>query len=266
MYEQPLTQAGLNPEQAAVYEILLKTGPSPARKIAQNSPYKRSLIYKILDELIAVGLATKKDEVGKVSIFEPAHPLKLKELAEKQAEAARQTQTVLDSVLPSLVSDFNLISGRPGVKFYEGLEGVKKMHEEILAENKEILAFVLINSEWEKPLVQFWKQYYMMRIKKGIKVRAITENNAEGIAYQRLDQAQLRETRLVPKEKINLEIEKNIFGDKVAFLSMKPGQQMATMIHSEAVANTERAIFEMAWMEAGQNPNATPSTALVSAQ
>ncbi len=251
MYEAALIQAGLNPEQAAVYEVLLKTGPSPARKIAQNTPYKRTLVYKILEDLQKQGLVTRHDEVGKVSVFEPAHPLKLKELAEKKEEQARSAQTALEGILGQLTSDYNLISGRPGVKFYEGSEGVMRMHREILQENKEIRAYVVINKEWDQPLKTFWDWYYKERLRRGIKVRSITVDDEEGKKYQAADQKYLRETRLVPKDKFPFEIEKNIFGNKVAYLSLKPGQQVAILVDNDAIAKTERSIFELAWERAG---------------
>ena len=261
MYENALKQAGLTAEQAQIYEILLKTGPTTARKIAQASPIKRSLVYKILDDLGKLGLCTKKDEVGKVSVFGPAHPLKLKELAEAAEAKAKNAQAALENVLGALTSDFNMISGRPGVKFYEGVEGIKRMHQEILMENKEILAYVQINQEWDKPLQTFWDWYYKERVRRGIKVRSIAVDNKEGRAYQALDVAQLRQTRLVPADKFPIESEKNIYGNKVAYLNLKTGEQIAVMIDSPGAANTERAAFELAWQQAGQwnLPNATAS-------
>ena len=127
MYEKTLEQIGLSPNQAAIYEILIKNGPLSAGKIAQKSPLKRGLVYKILEELAAMNIVEKLEEPKKVAVFRANHPLKLKDLAENKEQKARDSIKILESLLPSLTSDFNLISGRPGVKFYEGKEGIIKI-------------------------------------------------------------------------------------------------------------------------------------------
>src|SRR3989344_3806878 len=127
MFEQQLEQSGLTKNQAVVYEALLKTGATPARTLLAAIPLKRGLAYKVLDELAGLDLVSKKDEPGKVAIFEPAHPSKLKEIAETKEKQAQNTQVALDGILGQLSSDFNLSAGKPGVRFYEGVEGVKKV-------------------------------------------------------------------------------------------------------------------------------------------
>jgi len=51
-YQESLKQAGLGKDQAAIYEALVKMGPSPASDIAFSAGIGRPLAYKVLDELI----------------------------------------------------------------------------------------------------------------------------------------------------------------------------------------------------------------------
>src|SRR4051812_9749020 len=112
-YQESLRQAGLAKDQAAIYEALVKRGPSPASDIALSAGLGRPLAYKVLDELIEIGLVEKKDEPKKVAKFIPVHPLKLKEIADKRLDSAQNAKTALEGTLSKLISDFNLQSGKP---------------------------------------------------------------------------------------------------------------------------------------------------------
>jgi|SRR3989344_29439 len=248
MYEQPLIQAGLSKEQASVYEALLKLGPSPARKIAQNSPYKRSLVYKILDELIAAGLATKKDEVGKVSVFEPAHPLKLKEFAEKKAEAAKQAQTALDSVLSGLVSDFNLVSGKPGVKFYEGLEGIQKILADSLTAATEIYSYI-DNEAVNKHYPKINEEYVGKRNQKQIHKKMLTIDSAYiRVRAKKIDR-QTTEIRVIP-EGAAFSTVMYIYDNKVSYLSLDKGAVIGILIEHPQIAKMHKELFGALWQTA----------------
>src|SRR3989338_9029750 len=114
-YDKFLGELGLNKEQSLVYEGLLKNGLMPARIVAQKSGVKRSLAYKVLEQLIALGLVEKRENIGKIAFFFPAHPGKLRELLQKREEAIKTAEASLGGIIGSMVSDFNLLSGKPNV-------------------------------------------------------------------------------------------------------------------------------------------------------
>ena len=69
-----LQQAGLSEEQALTYQALLDKGPQKASNIAQWTGIKRGLTYKVLDELVNIGLVEKKEPTSGVATFFPLHP------------------------------------------------------------------------------------------------------------------------------------------------------------------------------------------------
>lgn len=251
MYETTLIQAGLNPEQAAVYEVLLKIGPSPARKISQNSPYKRSLVYKILDELVALNLASKKDEVGKISMFEPAHPMKLKELTEKKAEAAKQAQSALDSVLSDLTLAYGMISGRPGVKFYEGRDGIIKIYEEILKSGSPIDS-IEDKGEMAAFIPEYFPQFIKKRVKLGIRNRVIVPaDNKINIDSQ----AELRETRFIPTAQFPFRMDIKITDRFVSLVTFQKEHPVGVLIDNQEIADNFRMLFEFVWKSLETKPS-----------
>ncbi len=244
MYENVLTQAGLNADEVRVYELLLKEGELPAHSVITGAQLKLGPAYNVLKALKKKGLL-EAFEKHKKSYFRLEPPSRLRDYVETQKRRVEESAGMLEGVLPQLVSQYSLVLGKPGVRFYEGFAGIKTVHQQILAEQKEILAYVFIDDDLEKPLDDFWKWYFKERKKKQIHVRAIAADNEAGIEYKSRDEAELRETRLVPQDQFPLTIEKNICGNKLALISMR--EQMATVIESAEIATTERSIFELAW-------------------
>lgn len=220
MYEQSLLQVGLTKDQATVYEALVKNGPSPASRIARKTPLSRPLVYKILGELAEIELVDKKEEDGKVSIFAPAHPLKLKDFVEKKIEHANNAKTALEGVMGKLSSDFNLISGRPGVRFLDGLEGMRKIYDDILQTGEDFfLIRPIFGAEFEEKMVPIISEFVKERIRKSIKVTAITPNDANSQQNSENDAASLITRTLVDVSQYDSPVEINIYGNKIAILS-----------------------------------------------
>lgn len=246
-YSEFLLGAGLTEEQSLVYEVLLNNGVLPARKISHLSNMKRGLCYKVIDQLLAMGLVEKIDK--KVALFSPAHPQKLTEALEKKKESLQLAEQSLNTVLGSMVSDFNLYSGRPNVRFYEGLEGIDVLNEDILLENKPIK---LIRSPFDDKgpeLAAKVEKQIKRQIAAGIQVRAITPLEADSEKTMKLEDATRNVGRvLLPKEKLTIPAQIMIYGDKVAMTSY--GEFMVTtIIQNPDIRATFDAIFEILWIE-----------------
>lgn len=248
MYDDYLIKAGLTPEEATVYQICLKEGTQTARKIQQKSPYKRGLIYKILDGLIEKKLILKKDEKGKVSVFSPLHPKNLKELAEKREREARDVQATLSGILPALVSDFNLASGTPGISFYEGVGGVEKIYDDIIATKKDIMLFRSIYDNRSPELSKLVYRQIDRQIKKGINALVLgpmTKSVVEKIKGK--DKENLVTRRIMPIEKFQLDSQIIIYGDKVAIIAVKDDPIITTLVDNPGISQTFRTLFQYIW-------------------
>src|SRR3989338_86381 len=244
-----LETIGLTQKEAEIYELLLKTGEVPAHTIIKESKLKRATVYKVLYSLEKKGLVTKFEK-NKIINFRPNPPAKLLEIAEGQYKTLDRARANLQILLPELTSSYIASVEKPIVTVYEGEEGIKKANLSVLAEKKEILAYLVINKEIDRKMDKFWKKYYAIRKKEKIPVRSITSNTKEGKEYKNRDKKELRETKLVPADKFPLTIEKNIVGNKVAFFSNLEGKLIATIVENKAIADSEKAVFELAWKQA----------------
>jgi sugar-specific transcriptional regulator TrmB len=245
MYEESLQQMGLTKDQAAVYEILIQNGPQPARAVHQKSTLSRPLAYKVLDELIALGLVEKNDPPGKVSRFSAAHPLKLKEITEKRLEAAQGAKHSLDGLMGKLISDFNLQSGKPGIRFFEGKDGIRECINDALTSKTEIYSYVDIDTV-EKEIPDISRDFAKARQKLGLKKKNIgvdtPENRAEIEGYY----TDVTEERLIPWPAAAFGTVMQIYDGKVSYFTLGE-QKIGIIIADPHVYEMHRSLFEFTW-------------------
>jgi sugar-specific transcriptional regulator TrmB len=255
-YTTILSQLGLTPEQAKMYQALIDKGPQTATKLSQNSSVQRTYIYNLSKQLTELGLVTLEKR-GTTTLFAAQSPDLLLNLAETQIQKANQAQRALEGLLPSLKDKYALSEERPVVTYYEGPEGVMRANMQILEEKQTILAYLVVNKKIDQIMDKYWERYYKKRLAENIHVRAITPDTPEGIKYQQRDHEELRVTRIVPQDKFPFTIEKNICGNKVAFFSIKNQVLVATVIENQEIADSERAIFELAWEQTNKYSKST---------
>jgi len=248
-YLSPLSQAGLTYAQSEVYGILLKNGPLKAGKVHGKTDLKRGLVYKVLDELAAIGLVKKNESAGKVAIFEPEHPAKLKDLAEKQEEKAKTAQLVLDGVLGQMISDFNLISGKPAVSFYEGLDGIKKVLEDSLSSRTEIYSYTDIQAITTY-INEINNNYVAKREKLNIKKKGLFLDSPKTRQLLSNYHTGVTESKIIPYPAIPLDTVMQIYDSKISYITLSPERMIGVIIQDKLIYNMHKYLFEYAWSAA----------------
>lgn len=249
MYEQTLTRAGLDEQQALVYEILLKEGILSAGEIHKRTPFKRGLVYKVLDELTALSVIEKKQETGKVTLFTLAHPLKLKDMAEKKEREAKDAKMALDGVLPAMISDFNLYSGKPGVRFYEGKEGVWEVLEDSLRTKGEMYTYTDMEAI-DTHIRDINEKYAKKRDALGIEKKVILLDTPYARERMKTYHRFVTNTRFIAIESAPFQSALEIYDDKVAYITFHKEMMMGVIIQDASINAMHRSLFEYAWKTA----------------
>ncbi len=248
-YITSLTQAGLSYSQAEVYEILIKNGPLKAGKIHQKTDLKRGLVYKMLDELVEMGLVTKKEGLGKVAVFEAEHPAKLKDLAEKQEQKAKTAQLVLDGILGQIISDYNLVSGMPGVQFFEGKDGIKKVLGDSLTSKTEICSYADIEAI-SKYINDLNVDYVTKREKLKIKKRGIFLDTPHTKQLLGNYHTKITESRTIKYQAIPFETIMQIYDNKISYITLSPKRMVGVIIQDPLIYQMHKYLFEYTWQTA----------------
>jgi sugar-specific transcriptional regulator TrmB len=238
-YLKSLQKLGFNQHEQDVYFALLQLEKATANEIAYKAKTKRPTTYDILYRLRQQGFIAETYE-NKKRYFIANPPENLLEIIESRKRELKDD-------LPELLGIFNTKARKPKVEYFEGLDGIIQLYEDtlgVLEKGDELLAYV---GNYEIPeLDKYMHDYVIRRAKKGIRARGIAENKPGIKEFTRENKAQLRVTKLVSESEYNLKNEINIYANKVFIISFKP-ELFGVLIESKEVADTQRAIFEMAW-------------------
>ena len=238
-----LEEIGLEEKASRVYLATLELGGETVSLIAKKAGVERVNAYYILEQLAKEGLVFTSEKEG-TRIYVAHSPKKLVSMAEDQVK-------LIKGFIPELLSYEGANEIRPKIKFYEGIEGIKEVFNETLElpEGSETLAYVSYQTVTSH-LKDFAPEFIKRRAAKRITQRCIAEDSPrtrEELVEN--DKRDLRQTRLVPSAKYPFQADQiNIFGDKMFIASMK--DMLAMVIESKTICNSQRAIFELAWLGA----------------
>lgn len=260
--EKILIEAGLSEEQALTYQGLLERGPQKASSIASWTGIKRSLTYKILEQLESLALVSKKGGSGTVSTFIANHPsLLLNKLEKDKKQLELATETVRFG-LNSFVSQFNLQSGKPNVQFSEGLAGLKNVYADILTQGTEILLIRSPHDNKYPEIVPIVTKQITDQIIKNIHTRAITPVvNTTQHTIQASDEKNLVTRKLIKLDEFNEPAQIIIYGKQKVAITSFGDQMISTIIDDVAIHSAFKALFEFIWARSD-----SPSLATNSAQ
>jgi len=239
-----LTDLGLKSQEAKVYLACLKLGQSTVGKIADEAGVQRTFVYDILKDLHAKGIVSSILLRGKMHFS----AISVEKFKLVQQEKFRRFEVLIPEIKALEVS----VGDRPRVQFYEGIDGVFAALNDTLnlPVGSELLAYATGTGLYEQEKERS-DEYLKQRIKRKIFARSIAPDTLGTRVFTNKNKEQLRETRLVPADKFNFTNEIDIYGNKVAIMSVQ-GEFLAVIIESESVARTQRMIFELAWLGAGK--------------
>jgi hypothetical protein len=194
---------------------------------------------------MAKGLAEKIDLPKSTIKFAAKHPENLELLLAKQKAAVFLAEEELNKQLPSLRSVFQLSASKPGVKFYEGLEGAKKVVEDSLSSSTEILSY--IDSETlNKQFPKLSQQFTSLRTKKGIQKKIIMADSPFVRQHVQNLISTFTQIRLVPIQ-TNFSTIMYIYDNKISYISMEKNIIASMIIEHPAIYKMNKALFKALW-------------------
>ena len=123
-----LIQAGLTSAQADAYLLLLDKGALSPPIIAASLGLTRSNAYKVLEQLMAFGLALREEKRKKI-VYKPGDPTALNDLLAKERNRVIAIEKAVAASLFELSSKYQKQSGPIEVKSYKGTLKVRQQYE-----------------------------------------------------------------------------------------------------------------------------------------
>lgn len=250
-----LTQIGLSAKEAEIYEIMLKLDKVPANKVLPQTSLKRTTVYSILEELAYKGLI-EKDEAGTIIKFRAKHPYALKEYMESQISNIKTASSKLDAVLPEFIGIYQQAQNMPGIKFYEGREGIKKVLNDSLTTQGEICTYVDIESLM-KYIPDINNEYAQKREKLGIKKRGLIIDTPAARKYLTNYYTQVTDSKLMPAKPLPFKTIMQIYDNKVSYITLDEKFMVGVIINDQHIYEMHHYLFNHLW-------EITPATVLSS--
>ncbi len=239
MLNKELEKIGLNKKEAKVYLACLELSEATVWQIAKKSGVKRTTVYDIIEILKDKGLISSVIK-NKKAYYYAESPKKLENNLNEKKE-------ILQGIMPELLSVANMMDKKPKIKYFEGAEGMKEVLRDTLNyPNQEMLAWFPEETTYEVGDDFFYREYIPKRIEKKIWVRALAPDTDAMIKLAEGDEKELRQTRLLPKEKFNSTVAIELYGKhKVLIVGYK--ENNAIVIESEQIYTALKSMFEIMW-------------------
>ncbi len=252
MFESQLKNIGLTGTQATILGFLLEYGENKARTIAKNISHPRGVVYKTLEELLNMKLIEKIENKREISRFRAVHPRNLESILEERTSTLNQSQKMFESILPQMISSFNLTINKPGVVFYEGEDGMQKILEDTLSSKTEILLF--LNTEalsQEEKFKTINAEYKNKRERAGIRKKIIRiGKKPENTFGQNSDKyEELTKIKYVEKDLPIFKSSIQIYDNKISYQLIDGKNIISILIENKDIYEMQKIFFNFVWDE-----------------
>src|SRR3989344_2747498 len=242
MLRKLLEDVGLNANEAEVYLACLKLGTQDIATLSKETKLAPFDVSVILTHLLDRGFVSKFSR-GK-DFFTPEQPAVLVKILENGKLKLETSISKLKKNLTRFEDYMNPSFTKPEIAFYEGLEGIIAAYEDTLTSKTEILAIASVD-HIEQTFPEYAPKYYHRRRSANIPLRAILPDTPLARSSQKKDNTVLRESRVLPKDLLNIEIEVNIYDYNVAYFSLP--EKLAVIVKSKLIAASMREMFGLCW-------------------
>jgi len=249
--EQLLKEIDFSPKEQAVYLAVLELGEAAVSPIAKQAGVNRGTTYDILRYLIKKGLVAKLEKQRKLH-YSATGVEGLHNYLEDQKDNWLARLDSFKQLKPEILALLGSAGAKPTVRFFEGKLGIKEVFmDPIRSGTKELLCYSSAERLEEAVGSEYLSIYTKQKARAGVFTRVIAPNkraSEEYLAkyYKEKASEQFR-LKTVPPEKFPLNAETDIYGDKVAMISLNPKELVAVIIESPVLARNQRIIFNLLW-------------------
>jgi len=245
-----LTDIGLNKTQAKAYIALVRQGSLTPPALAKLINETRTNAYTVLDKLTELGLA-KKSERDKKLVYKVENPVALEKLVIANRHEALEREKKIKNAMPTLLNYFYTYSEQPGVRFFQGKEGIEDIYKDQLHTGKTIRVI----RSWKdrdffgKGVYSIWRK---RPAKHGIPTIMLSPDVPDANNDPELDKKLLFSRTWMNKNDYTAPVEWDIYGDKVSIISFGE-EAIGMIIESPQIADSMRQLFAI--MDKGLRTN-----------
>lgn len=237
-----LSELGFSQKEAEVYLAMLELGPANVQEISERAHVNRTTAYDVLEHLKSRLMISTSELHGK-TLFVPEHPQRLIALVVDESNKVQEKQKRVEQALPHLSALFNVIQGKPKVRYFEGSRELQLIREELRERGEEVWEVFAVDED----LVEVAKVGERERIEitseiKGRNLIAIKP----GCTPPYFDRSGLQ-VRTIDYDKYPFSGDITLCGQTLYIVTNK---MLGIVIESPEVAGMFRSLFDAVWQTA----------------
>jgi len=234
---QNLIDIGIDKNQANLYLAALKLGKATVSDIARIADIKRTTVYQHIDQLLKNDLIFKTIK-GKRIYYLAQKPEKiLKKIENKKRRFAK--------VLPELNSIYSQSSHKPNIRYYEGIEGIREIYNEMTKTSKILYSIFSADKYYANFSEEDGNKFFENIRKNGGILKDMVEKTDEGRQYAKEGyHKELGKVKILPKE-FELAVDVLVTGNQVAMISQV--NLVGVIVENPEIADFQKNIFKFIW-------------------
>lgn len=236
-----LTNLGISKKAAQIYMAALSLGTASVQELAEKTALKRPTAYAYIEELLKEGLL-EKAPIGKREYYRASNPRVLEARAEHTAQIIKKAVPELEALRASM-------QGRPNISVLEGEKGLRQVYSEMEAANS--ICFWSNLEKFEKQFQDIFDKLSNAIGSQQIRTREIIANTPEARKSAKryaLTAGRNYSARIATADGIYND--NAIYGNVVAIFRLHESNLFVIRIEDATIAQTMKAMFEMAWKSA----------------
>ncbi|EKD67599.1 MAG: transcriptional regulator, TrmB [uncultured bacterium] len=239
-----LQSLNFSPVETEIYLILAENEKLNVSAIIEKTQKSRTAVHTALNALLAKDFILY-EKVGREAFYSLAHPHKLYGLLEeKKLDDARQYEDV-SSAINSLVGSYQLTQNKPGVRFFEGIDGIMEVINDSLKAKGEILTYLDVEAT-QAYISKENKEYVQKRLELGIHKRMIAPDTDMTRERYRNYNPNI-EVRLMPAHIKPFHTSVQIYNNSISFSTIQEEKMIGILIEDANIAQLHKSVFEFVW-------------------
>ncbi|MBI5369717.1 hypothetical protein HZA85_00795 [Candidatus Uhrbacteria bacterium] len=247
-----LRHLGLSDKESAVYLASLELGPAAVQDISHKSKINRATTYVMIEALSARGLMSTFVR-GKKRFYVPENPDRLVSILRMQQKELEEKEHEFQKALPLLLALYNAEGAKPQIRYVEGFEGLKTVHQTFEKLEGEYMQILPLDDAMSAPELEADRPRHVSALlaeRTAHRILAITDK------YRPADlpDVGIGEMRMIPASEFPMHGEIVIRGNHVFLFSYRSAV-LSVVIVSKEIADAVRVLFELAWKGAQEFPS-----------
>lgn len=247
---QTLVGLGLTENEATLYTLLLTRPPSTVHELAPIAPFPRTLLYHVLNQLVARGLVRVRDDAWR-AVYTAEDPARLYDLLADRKKTFDEQSDRVRTLVPKLKRTYQLADTRPQVRMFDGVVEYQKALDNVLASKPtELLAYQ--NLEQATPAIEIYEQFERTRIAQGISKKLLfCESHAALCALEDIPYNDHTQVRSIAKRDVAPFDGTMFLYDGAMLYTRNAGYEpTALLIQDTALYAMQKSLFMNLWNKA----------------